>query len=406
MATVALYLRKRALRTGLFPVLIRITKNRKTSIITTDCHLLLKDWDEDKQKVKKSHPNSVRLNNYLLTKRTEAENVNFEIEKKEKVVSAKTIQEHVKAPMQGKSFFAFADEYLENLKTAGNYNVYTSEKPRINCFRSFLKRDISFQEITPAILEAFEAYLLGEKKITKRTISNYMILIRLLFNKAIATKPQIVGIEYYPFGKGKIKISIPESTKIGCTEDEVAIIENLDLDPESLDNHARNLWLFSFYLAGMRGSDVLLTNVNDLIDGRLFYTMGKNEKPGSLKLPEKALAIAKWYMGRGINKNNLLFPLLNHVQDFSNKYDLQRKIKHTIKRIDQALERIRVKAEIKKKLSFHISRHTFGNISGDKIPPRLLQKLYRHSSISTTMIYQQSFMYKDADEALEKVLNC
>jgi len=404
MASVALYLRKKVLKDGTFPIQIRITKNRKVSVITTDCHVLQKDWDEDRQRVKKSHPNSVRINNYLVSKLTEVENLNFELEKQEASVSAKTIQTQAVAPLHGKSFFAFADAYLENLKTAGNYNVYTSEKPRITCFRNFVNRDISFQEITPALLQSFEAYLLGERKVTKRTVSNYMILIRLLFNKAIATTPQIVSIAHYPFGKGKVKVVIPESTKIGCTEDEVALLEQVHLDPESLENHARNIWLFSFYLAGMRGSDVLLTNVSDLIDGRLFYTMGKNAKPGSLKLPEKAMTIAKWYMARGINKDNMLFPLLNHVEDFSDGYDVQRKIKHTIKRMDQALGRIAKKVGIEKKLTMHISRHTFGNISGDKIPPRLLQRLYRHSSITTTMIYQQNFMFQDADDALARIV--
>ena len=53
----------------------------------------------------------------------------------------------------------------------------------------------------------------------------------------------------------------------------------------------------------------------------------------------------------------------------------------------------------------HISRHTFGNISGDKISIQILQKLYRHSHISTTMNYQSNFMHKEEDEALDKVIN-
>ena len=52
----------------------------------------------------------------------------------------------------------------------------------------------------------------------------------------------------------------------------------------------------------------------------------------------------------------------------------------------------------------HIARHTFGNISGEKIPIQMLQKLYRHSSITTTIGYQQNFIHKDADDALDSVL--
>ena len=63
------------------------------------------------------------------------------------------------------------------------------------------------------------------------------------------------------------------------------------------------------------------------------------------------------------------------------------------------------KAGIDKKLSMHIARHSFGNISGDKIPIQMLQKLYRHSSVTTTILYQSNFMQRDTDEALDMVIN-
>ena len=53
----------------------------------------------------------------------------------------------------------------------------------------------------------------------------------------------------------------------------------------------------------------------------------------------------------------------------------------------------------------HIARHSFGNISGDKIPIQMLQKLYRHSSVTTTILYQSNFIQKDTDDALDKVIN-
>ena len=52
----------------------------------------------------------------------------------------------------------------------------------------------------------------------------------------------------------------------------------------------------------------------------------------------------------------------------------------------------------------HIARHTFGNISGDRIPIQMLQKLYRHSNIETTINYQKAFN-RGVDEALDAVLN-
>lgn len=52
----------------------------------------------------------------------------------------------------------------------------------------------------------------------------------------------------------------------------------------------------------------------------------------------------------------------------------------------------------------HIARHTIGNLSGDSITIQMLQKLYRHSSVTTSIGIQANFVHKDADEALEAVL--
>ena len=50
-------------------------------------------------------------------------------------------------------------------------------------------------------------------------------------------------------------------------------------------------------------------------------------------------------------------------------------------------------------------KHSFGNIASDKIPISKLQKLYRHSSLTTTAIYQGNFIHQDVDEALNDVLD-
>ncbi|WP_062060125.1 tyrosine-type recombinase/integrase [Aquimarina longa] len=62
-------------------------------------------------------------------------------------------------------------------------------------------------------------------------------------------------------------------------------------------------------------------------------------------------------------------------------------------------------AMIDKKITCHISRHSFGNIAGDKIPVQMLQKLYRHSDISTTIGYQSHFDHSKTDKALNNVLD-
>jgi integrase len=261
--------------------------------------------------------------------------------------------------------------------------------------------DIAFKEITVPLFNKFRAYLKGTRDITERTIVNHLIVLRTIFNQAI--QGNIVDQKFYPFGKGKIPIKFPDILKIRLTPDEVKRIEDLELPKDSYINNTRNVWLFSFYFAGMRVSDVLRIKWSDLQNDRLYYAMGKNAKAGSLKVPEKALKIISQY-NRQESVHDLIFPDLQVVEDLKDTYKVQRRISSSVRRLNEHLEDIAEKAGIDKKMTMHIARHTFGNISGDKIPIQMLQKLYRHTSITTTIGYQANFVHKDADEALDSVV--
>jgi integrase len=132
--------------------------------------------------------------------------------------------------------------------------------------------------------------------------------------------------------------------------------------------------------------------------------MNKNSKLLSLKIPEKAFPILEQYSINKLDDNDFVFPEMKMVNLKASK-DVFRKINAATTMLNKYLERVAEKAKINKKVTMHIARHSFGTISEDKIPIKMLQKLYRHSSITTTINYQANFMHKDADEALENVIN-
>lgn len=255
MGSVKIFLIKRENQDGTNPLSLRVINNRKVSYHFLGKTILASQWDEKNQRVKRSHPNSERLNKFLQKKLAEANDKLLDMEIEKKHITSQTVTKSLKAKSES-GFFGQAALYLNNLELSGKYNRYSADQPRINRFKEFLKgEEISFPEITVPKIEAFKAYLKGTRKISERTIINHLIVIRTVFSQAI--KAQLVDPKYYPFGKGKIRIKFPETVKIGLTPEEVAKLECLDLPANSLVNHARNMWLFSFYLAGMRVSDLL-----------------------------------------------------------------------------------------------------------------------------------------------------
>jgi integrase/recombinase XerD len=401
MASVKIVLRKKKKEDGSYPLAIRITKDRKTSYITINQSIQEEYWDSEKNQVRKTHPNSQRLNNYLLKKLSDINNKALELETQTEEVSSRVVKKNMK-PAAGLTFNTLATLYLTNLEKSGKYNCLSADRSRVKRFEIFLKgQDLPMKDITVQLLENFKAYLIQTRNIGERTIINHLIVIRTIFGMAITENPDLV--KNYPFGKGKVRIKFPDSVKIGLTSEEVLLIEHVQLNAFSRIDHARNIWLFAFYFAGMRVSDVLRLKWSDFQNERLHYKMGKNEKAGSLKIPEKAALILKKYEANK-DDSDLVFPYLKTVKDFKDKFEIQRKIAYTVKNLNTCLKQLADEIKLDKKLTLHIARHTFGNLSGDKISLQMLQKLYRHSSITTTIGYQASFIHKDADDALDAVL--
>ena len=404
MASIKIVLRAKLNSDGHKPIALRITKDRKSTYVYTGEYIHPKHWSGEPMKwVKKSYPHSVRINNQLQQKLLEAHSSVMELELKEQSYSRHKVKDKIVKKRSEETFFSRADLYFQNIYDEGKYNRYSGERASINHFKRFRKhQDLNFEDITVDMLEKFKAYLKGKQKVSERSAINYLITIRTIYNRAILAG--VVDQSHYPFGRGRISCKRPEGEKIGLDVDEVKTIESIDLSEEPFLDHARNVWLISFYFAGMRAGD-LLTLTKDQVKGdRLYYRMTKNLKSDSVKVSIKANRLLDKYLSEEV-PHNLIFPDISNVVSLDNKLEVQKKLKYRIRKIDRALNKIAEKIDLKKDLSMHVARHTFGNIAGDKISIQRLQQLYRHSSITTTINYQKAFLKKGADDALDEVVN-
>ncbi|PHQ29418.1 site-specific integrase [Leeuwenhoekiella nanhaiensis] len=400
MATVRVVLRKKKNKAGRFPIAIRITKDRKSSYLNTGQYIDEKFWDEKNRNVRKSHPNSKMLNNFISTKVAEANDKVLKSEMNPEYQTVSDIKTKIIAT-KGLDFFAVAEMHLQNLKNRNKHHQYDTELGRIKKFKEFLNKDIlPFNKLNATVLKKFETFLLHKKKLAPRTVVNYLILIRTIFNLAISESIADRGL--YPFGKGKMTIRIPDAQKIGFSADEIQKLENAEGLTEA-QQKAVHIWLVSFYFAGIRVGDVLKLKWSDFNDGRLLYRMNKNSKLVSLKIPDKAIEIFNHYKENS-NYNGLVFPQLKGI-NLNNTEEVSKRTQSITRNLNRRLKIAAKSLGIQKNISMHIARHSFGNISGDKIPIQMLQKLYRHSSVTTTIRYQANFIHKDADDALDSVVN-
>ncbi len=160
-------LRKKPNKLGLFPLAIRVTKNRKSNYIYIGHYVSLKDWDEKKKMVRKSYQNADYLNNLLASKLSETLKVLLELQTNNTDITSKQIKNEISFKNNGKSFFEVADMHMKELVANNKFSRLSVDKAYIDHLLKFSQSgQLSFQDINETFLKGYKAHL----------INNYVII--------------------------------------------------------------------------------------------------------------------------------------------------------------------------------------------------------------------------------------
>lgn len=425
----------RPTRNKKYPIRLCITIDGKRSRSMTSIELKSpKDWNpkcKGEKWVRESEPNHKEWNAALAEILEEAKRKFRELSKDNPVSSTmvtKSIQS--KNDDLSKSFMEYTKKRMEEIYNAGGYRNWKKYNGFYNKLEAFLKaekkKDLLFCEITPEFISKFDSYLHTlrnerhpEKVLHQNTIQVVFNVFRAILSNAI--KNNVAGMENNPFGDGKIHIKGINTEKEKLNKLEIEAIENLQLEEDSIIWNCRNAFLFSFYCAGIRAGDLIqLRWCNISSDGRLKYQMGKNHKEKDLYLVGQAQAILNLYHPSEKKPTDFIFPFMDSNKPYSSAIsqeekdtlpmELKRKLMDDISAknalLNKYLKKIAEMAHIEKKLSMHISRHSFAKVAKEEGTDNLsLKDMMGHSSIKVTETYMGNFDTKRNDDALKKIFN-
>ena len=155
------------------------------------------------------------------------------------------------------------------------------------------RENVSITEINSKFLTGFENYLRSKRTIKRKnqfnkeviierpglsdiSVIDYLTDIRTVFNAAIEEyndeDRDEVKIKHYPFRKFKLKRA-PESTKRALTVDQVRAVIRVPETALKLKRAimARDVFLLSFYLAGINLADLYSMENSCYTEGRISY---------------------------------------------------------------------------------------------------------------------------------------
>ncbi|MFR4279914.1 MAG: tyrosine-type recombinase/integrase [Bacteroides uniformis] len=415
-------------KAGKYAVLLRITQDRKLKRLKTSIALNKKsDWNSKKKEIRQSEPNYAKWNE-ILEQELETVKSKYRELREDGLATAERIKDEVTASEKTFSFLQYARKKAQEIYDEGGIRNWKKHRTFCNKIEAYQKdkkgniKDLTFKELTPTYLSQFASHLRtlrNERKSSQvlhpNTVQTNLNIFRALVNKAISEG--LMKNEQNPFHSFKYR-GVP-TLKEKLNTKEIAAIEALDLFEGSLIWNCRNFFLFSFYCAGIRVGDLLqLRWCNIASDNRISYQMGKNHKARDFVLVSQAQEILQHYHSKDAKPTDYIFPMLNNSAAWARAITQEEKdvlpaelkkalfdqIEVKTALINKELKKIALRANISKKLSFHISRHSFAKVAKQKrMDNSIVKDLLAHSNMATTERYMGSFDTEENDKALESL---
>lgn len=381
---------------GKFPIIFRLTHNRKTTSISTGFYVSENHWDKKRKEVKPNY-NEVEsvplLNTIILKERARLSDIINKLYDKGELqyLSIQQIKQQLNITANFKSFIQYGEHLVEELNSVRRFGTARSYKCTLKIMMTFAKKkDIKFNEVNYGFLMKFEKFHLKKEGNNLNGLAAYLRTIRAIYNKGI--KDGCIEKEAYPFAKYKIKTTPTRKRALDISYIQKLLLLDLSTDHELF--HARNYFLISFMLYGMTFMDMAFLKIEDIKNGRVIYQRKKTSKNYNIKIPDKLNNILKFYT-EGKTQGDFIFPIILREKPEQQYQDVIRL--RTM--YNDKLKSIAKLCGIEQSLTSYVSRHSFAtNAMLQNIPIQAISSMLGHSKLNTTQIYLKSLPNEMLDD--------
>ena len=361
--------------------------------IDTGISVLKNQWDDKKQQVKK-HPIEEQLNASMNALLNDVKILYY----KNEGVSAKRLLQIYKNSKKydGSSLLNFYQSIVDENKMKGAIRTAKTQQhyiDKLSKFASFL----SFADISPLWAKDYEKWLISRGNKPNTIASNFKCLNAIL-NKAV----KMGLIEKNPL-KG-YEIKTVNSKKEVLSIEDIGLLENYEIAPHFKGMElARDIFLFSFYMAGMRFSDVCKLKWENVTDMEVVYTMGKSEKRAGATRYIPITPKVKQILERYKANKTFVFPILDKC-DLNNIEKVEYTIYIANNKLNRSIKILAKHAGITKHVSMHIAKHSFASYAvKNNVNLFHISKLLGHTKLSTTEHYLRDFFQKEQTDVMNSL---
>ncbi len=382
----------RVRKDGTASIEIVLTVNGERCAFSTGKRVKSCNWDKTKQQVKGKDEEAQSLNNYLKAIKAKLYQKEAELLDRGFIITAELLRDayfdKVESLKEKSLFEVFEEHNKEQEKLVGNgvskatywISVYTVRLLKEFVQQKYKREDLYLRELNLNFIQSFHTFLRIDKGMAQNSSTKHLKLLKKIINLAVANSYMAMN----PFITYKVEREPVEIDFLD--EEELRKIINFDTPLPRLER-AKDMFLFGCF-TGLSYIDIktLAPEHFEKDNAGRIWIKKRRVKTGVLsRIP--LLPIAKLILDKYKGGEKLL-----PIQDPAD--------------INKYLKDIAILCDIKKRITFHTSRHTFASTVtlANNISLEVVSKMLGHTNTRMTNHYAK-LIDKCIGEQMDKLMD-
>ena len=274
---------------------------------------------------------------------------------------------------------------IERLESLGKINSATKHKYALQVLDDYKPTTMALEAIDLDYLKGLELYL-RQRGNKDNSIATRFAIFKAIYSKAV--KEGKVAVKQNPFTLFQVGSLWVKTRKRAIDKDDIQRLIDLEIAEGHTTEYrrlAKDLFLFSYFTAGMNFGDIARLRYKDIVKGRVNYSRHKTQKLLSFQLVPMALQILEKYGTTGCGED-YIFPILNR-HEHTTPQQIFNRLHKVLRKVNRELKVLGELIGLEMPLTTYVARHTYATeMKRSGVNIAIISETLGHSELSTTQI--------------------
>ena len=385
------------------PLCIQFLHDGRKKTIGLGISIAHEYWNAEAQKVTDDCPDRDNIQFQITAKIKEYNKKIQRLEALDIPITFDTLFETNKSRHAGITIEDGFNAEIERLESLGKINSAAKHKYALQILGGYKPTSMALEAIDIDYLKGLELHL-RQRGNKDNSIATRFAIFKAIYNKAV--KEGKVAVRQNPFSIYQVGSLWTKTRKRAIDKDDIQRLIDLEITEGHKTEYqrlARDLFLFSYFTAGMNFGDIARLRYKDIVKGRVNYSRHKTQKLLSFQLVPNAMQILEKY-GTAGHGEDYIFSILNR-HEHTTPQQIFNRLHKVLRKINRELKVLGEMIGLEMPLTTYVARHTYATVlKRSGVSVALISESLGHSDLSTTQIYLDSFENSQIAAAMAHLL--